>query len=157
MKVGIGDLIEINTNKGFAYALYTHRHDKPPRFGALLRVFDELHSSRPRDINDVASGLVRLTLFFPLQAAVDRGLVEVIGNVSVPESLQAFPTFRSGMVNPQTKKVESWWLWNGEREWPVGALTPEQRMLPIRGVWNDAILVQRIEEGWRPENDPSSL
>jgi hypothetical protein len=156
MKVQIGDLVEVKTKKGFAYALYTHSHDKRPRFGAMLRLFDELYPSRPANLNAIVSGRVRLSIFFPLQAAVDRGLVEVIGRVSIPKSLQTFPIFRTGMVNPQTKKVDSWWLWDGEHEWRIGELTPEQRTLPIRGVWNDTILIQRIEEGWSPDNDPTT-
>ena len=73
---------------------YTHiGHDKPPRFGALLRVCDGLYSSRPSDIHGIVKGPVRFSLFFPLQAAVDRGLVEVIGNVAIPKNLQQSQRF----------------------------------------------------------------
>ena len=153
MKVQIGDLIGIRTSKGLAYALYTHRHDIRPRYGAMLRVFDRLYASRPVDIATVANLPVRFTTFFPLQAAADRGIVEVVGNIPVPENLAAFPLFRSGLSDPKTKKVSAWWLWDGEKSWRVGILTPEQRELPIRGTWNDTMLIHRIESGWRPEND----
>ena len=155
MKVRIGDIIEIRTSRGLAYAIYTHRHDKPPRYGALLRVFDRLFSSRPDALEEIAKLPVRFSTFFPLQAATNRGLVEVVGNVSVPENLAPFPVFRAaGLPDLKTKKVHAWWLWDGVKEWRVGALTPEQRKLPIRGAVNDTMLVSRIEKDWRPENDP---
>lgn len=155
MKVRVGDLIEIKTGKGLVYAIYTHRHDKPPKYGALLRVFDEVYELRPDTFDATIKHPVRFSVFFPLQAAVNRGLVEVVATVQIPDGLRQFPLFRSGMVNPETKTVDSWWLWDGEREWRIGRLTQEQRKLSIRGVWHDTMLIQRIEEDWRPENDPS--
>ena len=154
MKVKIGDLVEIKTSKGLAYALYTHRHEKPPRYGAMLTVFEGLHASRPPRIECVAESRVQFTTFFPLSAAVQQGIVEVVGNVPVPEHLTTFPVFRNGVVNPRTKRVDDWWLWDGERSWRVGRLLPEQYKLPIEGVWNDTLLIERIEQHWRPENDP---
>ncbi len=153
MRIKIGDVVEIKTSKGLAYALYTHRHQTPPRFGAMLRVFDELFAARPVDIETIVQLPVRFTTFFPLQAAVDRGIVEIVGNARVPDHLCAFPIFRTGMINPQTKQVEQWSLWDGEKSWRVGLLSPEQRSLPIRGICNDTLLIDRIEKGWRPEND----
>jgi len=150
VKVQFGDIVEIRTRKGLAYAQYTHRHEN---YGALIRVFDRLYKSRPADIAEVASNPVRFTTFFPLQAAVNRHIVDLVGKVRVPERLQAFPLFRDGVADPPTGRVAVWWLWDGEREWRVGKLTSEQRRLPIRGIWNDTFLVERIEEGWRPEND----
>jgi hypothetical protein len=153
MPARIGDIVEIETCIGFAYALYTHRHNTPPRFGALLRIFDRLYKSRPEPIAQVIDNSVRFSTFFPLNAAIKRGIFEIVGNVTVPAHLQKFPTFRSGHINPKTKREENWWLWDGQREWRVGQLTKEQCQLPIRGVWNDTLLVERIEQGWRPEID----
>jgi YD repeat-containing protein len=42
---------------------------------------------------------------------------------------------------------------HGEKEWKVGDITAEQRKLPLRGIWNDTLLVERIEAGWSPSND----
>jgi hypothetical protein len=153
MKVQFGDILEIRTSKGLAYAIYTHRHEQSPKYGALIRVFDQLYQSRPVGISDLVNIPIRFSTFFPLQAAVEKGIVEIVGNVSTPDSLKSFPLFRSGVIDPQTKKVRTWWLWDGEKSWRVGDLTIEQRSLPIRGIWNDTYLVHRIEEGWRPEND----
>jgi hypothetical protein len=47
MKIRFGDIAEIKTSIGLAYAIYTHRHTQPPKYGALIRVFDQLYQSRP--------------------------------------------------------------------------------------------------------------
>lgn len=153
MKVQFGDIFEIKTSKGLAYAIYTHKHERPPKFGAVIRVYDHLYKSRPHDVSEITKNPVRFVTFFPLQAAVNQGIFEIIGNVPIPEALKSFPIFRDGVADPKTKKVATWWLWDGEKEWQIGRLTPEQRNLPIRSVWNDTYLIERIEEGWRPSND----
>jgi hypothetical protein len=153
-KVKLGDIVEIKTSVGLAYAIYTHVHEKPPKFGAIIRVFDQLFQARPESFLELVAGPVRFVTFFPLRVAVSKELVSIVGNVGVPDSMKKFPIFRSGSIlDPETKRVSAWWLWDGIREWRVGQLSPEQRKLPIRGVWNDTLLVQRIEENWRPEND----
>ncbi len=154
MRPRIGDMIEIKTSKGLTYALYTHKHDDPPKYGALIRVFSKVFPERPDDLQVVTSSPVQFTTFFPLGAAVKRGLVQVVGNIKVPDALKPFPLFRvAGLMDPATKKAIRWGLWNGERSWRTYNLTPEQRKLPILGVWNDTLLVERIESGWRPERD----
>lgn len=150
IKPRIGDIIEIKTAKGLAYAMYTHRQ---PKYGALIRVFETIWSTRPESLAGLTTDRLRFSTFFPLEAALDQGIVEVVGNESIPGQLEQFPTFRAGMIDPKTKKVSVWWLWDGQREWRVGELSTEQRRLPIRGVWNDTMLVQRIETDWRPIND----
>ena len=153
MSLAFGDIVEIPTKKGLAYAIYTHRHKTPPKFGALIRIFDLLYDKRPSDIQGIVCIAVRFATFFPLEAAVRKRIVEVVGHVDVPEHVRDFPVFRGGTVDPKTGKVAVWWLWDGDKSRRVGQLTEEQRKLPIRGVWNDTFLKERIEEGWRPELD----
>lgn len=149
-RLRIGDVIEIPTVKGLAYAQYTH---KDPLHGSLLRVFPNFYPERPRDLHAVADQPPTLSIFFPLSAAVTRGTVAIVGNIPVAESLRGFPLFRVPMPNLVTGGVQKWWLWNGHKEWPVGELTPEQRQLPIREVWNDTLLLERIASGWTPQAD----
>lgn len=149
-KLKIGDIVEINTTKGLAYAQYTHRHKQ---YGALLRVFGSLFEARPSNFTDLISSNPAFMCFFPLAAAVDQGIVSIVCNLSLPSNAQEFPIFRAGVIDPATRKVGVWWLWDGEREWRIGELTAEQRSLSIRGVWNDTLLIERIEAGWTPETD----
>ena len=150
VKPKIGDVFEIPTAKGFSYAQYTHEN---ALMGALIRVFDQLYPAKAENLERIVEGPVRFSTFFPLKAAIQQDIYKIVANYDVSKSNRAFPIFRTGMVDPKTKKVLVWWLWDGEKEWKIGELTPEQRKLPIRGVWNVAMLEQRIEEGWRPETD----
>lgn len=151
-KLKIGDVVEISTSKGFAYAQYTHKHKQ---YGALLRVFGSIYNNRLADIKDLVNEKPIFSCFFPLSAAVDQQIVSIVGNEEVPVDTQNFPIFRAGIINQATKKVDVWWLWDGEKEWKIGDLDSEQRKLPIRGIWNDTLLIERIESNWTPETDPS--
>ena len=151
-RLKIGDIVEIKTGKGLVYAHYTHKHE---RYGALVCVFGNFYGVRPNDFTELARNRPAFMCFFPLGAAVNRSIVSIVGNVVVPLEAQAFPTFRNGVIDPSTGRVKVWWLWDGEKEWRVGELTAEQRRMPIRGVWNDTLLIERIESGWTPETDPS--
>lgn len=146
-----GDIIEIQTSKGLAYAQYTHEH---PTHGGLIRVFDNLFERRPDGFSELVDEPVRFSTFLPVAAAVKRGLFEVVAHERIALQHRSFPVFRNGIEDPKTKKVAVWWFWDGEREWRVGEITPEQREMPIASVWNDTLLVERIESGWTPANDP---
>ena len=150
-KIKIGDVVEIKTSKGLAYAQYTHKHKQ---YGALLRVFDGFHVVRPIDFTGIANSCPKFSCFFPLSAAVDRNIVLIASNANVSDDMKVFPVFRAGMIDPSLKKVVTWWLWDGEEEWRIGSLSKDQRRFSIRGVWNDTFLIERIESGWTPETDP---
>lgn len=149
-KLMLGDIVEISTSRGLAYAQFTHKHKQ---FGALIRVLAGFHELRPNSFDHLAGRAAAFVCFFPLSAAVDKGIVNVVGNASIPDEAQKLPIFRDGIADPTTGKVAVWWLWDGENEWKVGTLTSEQRKLPIRGVWNDTLLIERIQSEWTPETD----
>jgi hypothetical protein len=147
----IGDVIEIDVRSGLAYAQYTHRHSN---YGDLLRVLPGIHGTRPPDLAERVGAPSQFRTFFPLGAACARKLVTIVGVFPIPPAEASFPVFRSGVHDPSTGKVgDNWWLWDGRRAWRVGALTAEQRRLPIRGVINDTLLIERIRSGWTAEEE----
>lgn len=152
-RLKIGDLVEVSTSLGLTYAQYTHKNS---RYGSLLRVFKKVYAGKPECLEEVLNDEVRFSAFFPLKAAVDQGIVKVVGNLSVPNEFTRFPIFRAGVVDPSTGKVTTWWLWDGESEEKVGSLSEEQKHLPIRGVWNDTLLIERIESNWSPYTDSTT-
>jgi hypothetical protein len=151
-KIQIGDTIEIPTSKGLAYAQYSHNH---PRYGALLRILPGTFATRPDELERLVCQPEVFVTFFPLQAALNKGIFEVVSNFSVPESAKNLPLFRTGVIDPKTGRVKVWWLWDGQREWRVGDISREQRKLPFREIWNDTLLIERIESGWTPYTDPT--
>jgi hypothetical protein len=149
----IGDILEIRTPGGFAYAQYTHEHDRPPRYGALIRILPGLFAERPGDLSLLAQQKERFSVFFPLAAALRRGIVSIVADAPVPERCLPLPIFRSGIRTPSTGQVMTWWLWDGIKEWRVGKLAPSQEHLPVLGVWNDTLLIERIASGWSPSDE----
>jgi hypothetical protein len=151
-KIKIGDVFEVQTGSGLAYAQCTHLHAE---HGHLIRVLPGLFTKRPKGLRELVGQPTRFCTFFALQAALNRKAVEVVGNDAVPPEAQKLPLFRNGVPNRTTNRVDTWWLWDGERQWLVGALSEEQRRLPILGVVDDTLLIERIVSGWTPETDPS--
>jgi hypothetical protein len=143
-RLKIGDIVEVPTGKGLAYVQFTHKHAK---YGSLVRALEGFHSTRP-NVLDLVNRRTQFVTFLPLGVAVSRHIFEIVGNLPVPEPDQAFPIFRGGLIDPATKTVPVWWLWDGEREWRVGQLNREQWKYPIRGIWNDTLLIERLESGW---------
>lgn len=150
-KIQIGDVIEIPTAKGLAYAQYSHNNNL---CGELIRILPGFFKERPEKLEAVVSQSETFSIFFPLRVAMKRKIFDVATNLPVPDFAKKFPLFRSGAVNPATGEVNTWWLWDGEQEWKVGDITQEQRKLPLREIWNDTLLIEKIESCWTPASDP---
>lgn len=149
----IGDIIEIRTPKGYAYAQYTHEHSGTPKMGSLIRVLPGIFASRPGEFSHIVQDQELFSVFFPLGPAVARGITVIVGNTGIPDHLAPFPLFKSGIEDPLTGKVAQWWLWDGEREWPMPELRPEHRNLPMLEIINDTLLIDRIVSYWRPHEE----
>ena len=148
MRPQIGDVIEIETPQGLAYAQYTHEHREPPRYGSLLRVLPGLHSETPSEFAHLVTQHERFSVFFPLGAALQRQLVRIVAREEIPRGNRAFPIFRS-------RQGQVVWLWDGKKEWRARR---RDRWTPraIAEVWNDTLLIERIASGWRPDDDDLS-
>ena len=146
----IGDVIEIPTAKGLAYAQFTH---KMPVYGRLIRVVEGIWRTRPQALEEVVNAPTRFFTFFPVAAAVNQEVVSLVGNLPVPPQFADFPLMReSGLEPPGGGKVD-WSLWDGKEKWRIGSLTPEQRMLSIVEVVNGPVLIRWIDTDWHPETD----
>jgi hypothetical protein len=146
----IGDVLEISTPRGFAYIQFTHRH---PVMGCVIRVLPGLFEKRPESFKELVTQRELYVTLFPATVAASRQLIPIVASEEVPLRAQPFPLFKSGNPDPKTKRVKDWWLWDGDRSWRVGELTLEQRALPIRAIWNLAMLVSQIASGWKPEDE----
>ena len=150
-KPTIGDIYEIETSVGLAYAQFTHDTDGG-RFGEVLRILDGIHGKRPSNFTGIPTKYV---ILYPLTKLVRKGegYVEFVANEEVPPEAREFPMFRNGTPG-QDGKVADWWLWDGHNERRVGKLAPEQRSYPFFEVLNPEALKETIETGWTPESDP---
>lgn len=143
----IGDIVEIKTQRGFAYALYTHQHE---RYGSLLRVFGQIYAERPISFEPLLAEPPQFDTFYPLLGAVKKGNVSVAAHVGIPEHLWRFPVFRAEGGISSDGTVQNWWLWDGKNEWRVGDLSAEEKKYPVRGTVNHSLLMEWIESGHTP-------
>ena len=146
----IGDIVQIATNQGYAYAQLTHRNKL---LGYLLRILPGFH---PEPLTEFATKVQSRELY---QTFVFRDdlyespVVMIVGHEDVPKDAQAFPIFRDGIRDPATKQVTDWWLWDGTTSQKIGKLDDQQKALSIRSIWNYKILVDRVGKGWMPADE----
>ena len=153
-RVKTGDVVEIPTSRGFAYAQCVHV-DK--QWGHLLRVLPGFYDERPADFAALVAAEERFVTFFPLQAAVSRKIFQIVANEPVPPKAQQLPLFRAAGFIDRQGIVHDWWLWDGTKSWRIDRLTEEYKKLPILEVINDTLLIERIETGWTPDTDPITI
>jgi hypothetical protein len=147
----IGDVIEIETASGLAYAQYTHEHREPPRMDSLIRVLPGLFDRQP-DLAVLVEQEERFSVFFRLHAALCRRIFRIAANEPVPPSKRPFPIFRSRARDEIP--AGPWYYWDGKREWHESRWrrTPKWRRAALNEIWNDTLLVERIAAGWSPED-----
>lgn len=88
-------------------------------------------------------------VFYPARAAVARGLAKVVGWLpprGIPTRLRR-PGARLG------SKVETWIIEDDSREEVKRQLMEDDLRIPLAVIWNHELLLQRVREGWRPENE----
>lgn len=142
----IGDIVEIDTEVGLAYAQFTH---KVAQLGSLIRVRPDIYVVRPTNFDGLVLKDALWVMFVPLGAIVRAGIFPVVANVGVPPAAGRFPLMRAGASLPGGE-VRAWWLFDGEREWRIPELTSEHAELSIVEIPNPALIRQRIAAGWHP-------
>lgn len=152
MRPKIGDIIEIATSKGLAYAIYSHEHAVAPRMGSLLRILSGFFSERPQGFSELVERGEQFAVFFPLGAAIRRDVVRIAGREALPDWAIPFPVFRNGLPDGDGV-IRQWWLWDGIKEWRVDKLTSEMQKFPVLRTVNDTYLIEMIEKEYRAEND----
>jgi len=148
-KIELGDVFELETNKGKAYIQYV----KEPLSNNELekvKVFYHLFDETPDDLNDILKG-DSFFLSFILKAAYKGGVVEKIGNNKLPDDFEYPKQFRT--ENPFS---DGWNIIDTDENKYIHTglieLTKEQKNLSPWGTWNDTLLIENLEKGWRLEN-----
>lgn len=117
-------------------AIYTHRN---AMMGDLIHIYcSELDIYRTP-----SCGRPMLSCFFPLNAALKRGIVTLIDRLPVPPHLSEFPLFRSASIHPKTGERGQWWLWDGNREWRAPT-SFDVSHLPDRAIFTDLAIYKKM-------------
>ena len=106
---GPGDIIAIETDRGRRYVQVTHLRAPYP---------DVVRAICPTDgaaaAEDVAKGETAFAAMVELGHVItgDQVRARIIGHAAIPESCQAFPTFRLPIRN-RDGDILYWWTWDG--------------------------------------------
>jgi hypothetical protein len=151
MAVRINAIIQIHTNRGYAYAHYSH---KLPGKSPIIRVLEGFDQNPQTDLDRLVRRTTRFFTFFPLKTAVKQKKVEIIGYHPVPEFAQQCPVFKvASSVNPATKKLNFWAIWDGEKTTEMKEFSEEQKNYPTFETMTSWLLRERLETGWSPRDD----
>lgn len=149
----VGDIIEIDTPDGFAYAQYTHNHREPPVYGELIRVWPGTFERRPNSFDALMERDEKFTTFCPLAASIKEGFCRIVENHEIPDRWVEFPLFKAGNENFETGRISNWWLWDGESSTNVGELDPKHYDLPMKQIVTIPLIVDRILSGWTARDE----
>lgn len=149
-RIKVGDIVEIKTSKGYAYAQYVM---KDKQWGALLRVKEPIFSEPQTEFEGIVSGDERFITFYPLQASINQGIFRIAGNLEVPYDRGEVSVWRAVGFRDRKGKILDWWIVKGEQETPTKRLSRAQKKLPIQEVINDTELIRRIEQNWKAEDE----
>jgi hypothetical protein len=145
-----GDIIEVKTSRGLAYAQYCAKH---PKYGDAIRVLPGFFHARPKDWRALLSQEGYFT-FYPVGAAVSQGLVELVASLPVPAGHELPSTYRRAGWRTPEGKVTAWLICDGAKEVLRTELTADEKRLFIAAIWNHEFLVERLVAEWRPEQEP---
>ena len=156
-KAVIGDIVEIQTPSGLGYVQYTHDQHN---MGSLVRVLPGLHSSRPKDFDNLARQKELYFTFYPLKYAVPEGHAEIVAHQPIPGWAKPYPMMRHSNGGDATGKAHSWIIIRADMPFTLQSLknapkykelTPEIEKLSIHSLWSHGLLVKRLAQGWTPE------
>jgi hypothetical protein len=107
-----GDLVEIQTPAGFAYAQVTHTHRAYPE---VVRFLAGVHRDALEDTSVLKARPTAFVAMFPLGGAIETETLigRKVGSMSIPGKHKPFPTFKMP-IRDRLGDVVYWWLWKGE-------------------------------------------
>lgn len=145
--IKIGDILEVKTSKGFAYIQYTH---EDPVYGEIVRVLEGIFkdAQHPDQLCILAQNPHVFVAIIPLAAVVKKKIFQVVARCDVPAFASQYPTFRTAKG-----AYKRYVLYDGNKKWRKEDLSSEEKAFPVLGIWNDTLLVERIAENWRPDDE----
>ena len=153
-KPKFGDIIEIPTIKGFAYALYTH-DDLRKYYDEMIRVLPGFFSTRPECFDFLVQEGEQFTTFTSIRLGLRYNQAEIVGNVAIPEWAKARPRFKAGSFPMPDGSCDPWWILNehGLNSTCVGKLTPEFQNLPLEQLDPISCVAKKKVLGWTNSDD----
>lgn len=149
-RINLGDVFKLKTEKGFAYFQFVF---DDPETCQLIRVLPGLFLEQNDDIASLVNKEHVFFLRFAIKGALKRKSIEKVGNYPIPSFVKLPEFMRS--VHKVGSEFLGWHI-TDIKTWKhnfVEKLTQNQRTLSPLGIWGDALLIERLAEGWTPEKE----
>lgn len=148
IKIKIGDIFELQTSKGIAYLYFVH---KDSLTGEMIKVLPGLYNSLPANLSELAGQKELYLISFPLAAALKQQLIRIVSNQPVisfskPKQMRTEHNVQGIRIGWHIIDTDTW-----QRQL-VTALDSEQIKLSPWGIWNDVLLIEKLESGWKLED-----
>jgi len=156
-RVKIGDIFQIELEKGYAYGQITH---KDSSMGTLIAVFCKRYNEPTSQYELVITDEVQFRLFYFASGALKKGLTEVVANLEVPDKLSSFPIFKKHAPLELTGGVDKWAFWSGDSSEETvysTEITEEQLKYPLQRLVSHDVLIKYIEKGYRDYDHPTFI
>ncbi|WP_422861153.1 hypothetical protein [Flagellimonas sp. W118] len=144
-KIELGDVFGIETSKGRGYLQYV-KVPKDTSEVEKVKVFSRLFEQKPETIESVVLSEDFYYIDFPLSAAYKKKIVTFVENVPLPQGFTCPRYYRTENMFDKGWQIIDSETWKRES---VELLTQEQKKLSPWGVWNDTLLVENLENGWK--------
>lgn len=149
-KIKLGDVIEISTIKGNAYAQYVFNDNE---YGQLIRILPGIYKTYPSDIKKIVEMKELYFVFYPLSISVRQNRVKIISNEKIPSYLEKKPILRRPGNRESNGKVLNWWIIDNDREYSVKNLNDKQVKYSLAVIVSFDLLEDKILTGWMPEDE----
>jgi hypothetical protein len=138
----IGKAFWVALGSGFATGIVTYDH---PQYLQLVWMATEFSETPPTPAL-IPTLTWQWCTFFPAAACMRRRIVEPMGVVPIPESIQKPPLMRSG-----TPRLNDWRVVDVDLR-VIRKATENDRSLSPHGIVNDTMLFEMLESRWKPED-----
>lgn len=143
MKLDPGDIFRIKTKPGYAFLQYFETI-KTVEYVRVLAPIAKDGSITQEGVHEKE----RWTIGFPVKAAARKKIIERIGNFQIPESFTT-PKYARTIHNIRGEHL-GWFIvdrhsWHRQLK---HELSEDELKISPWGVWNDTLLIERLEENW---------
>lgn len=140
-----GAVVAVDGDGALYYAQYVGQHAE---YGDVLWVLPEAFQGSPAAWSALpwARGYYA---FYPLRASVRQGLTTIVGQAPLDGRAVPVALRRVGARSVEGA-ILTWMVSDGTTEDRREVLSDAERRLPIASIWNHAMLLHRLSEGWHP-------
>lgn len=148
-KIHTGDAFIVKSNDKTALIQYIGNDNE---FGHLVRALQMPDDCADGALTETIAKPEMFLTFFPLTAAIRRGICDYIGHYDVPAGASQTPAMKRPGARAPDGRILTWLIIRDGKEYLVSSLSEDEKDLSIAAICNDTKLVERVNSGWQPRD-----